>query len=108
MKVNIDIPIDMHFSYGAIASCAGAVGILIGFYVKEAVSFPILIVLNASYVGFLFAVMWRHQSHLNYHAESVVREHRQEEYRQGVLERQLNPIQLEPVDMELSSLRRAQ
>jgi hypothetical protein len=105
LRVNVDV----HFGYGAVASFSGAVCLLIGLYVNESIGFLFLIGMTASYVGFHFAAMWVHQSQLDYRAESNVRAQRQDEYRQGLLERQMNPIRLEPVeamDLELSSLRR--
>ena len=102
MKVSVD----MHFGYGAVASFAAAVGLLTGLYVNEAVSFLLFLVSTAAYVGFHFAAMWVNQSHLNYRAESNVRAQREDEYQQSLIEHAMHPIELEPMDLQLSSLRR--
>ncbi len=100
MKVSIDI----HFGYGAALAAGTSGGLLGGLYVNEAISIPFFIGSTAAYVGFHFAAMWFHLSNMNQRAEAAIRAQRQDEYDQAVIERALNPIELEP--MVLSSLQR--
>lgn len=102
MKVSIDV----HFGYGVVFSAGTSGGLLAGLYANEAISIPFFIGSTAAYAGFHFAAMWFHRSNQNYHAEKTVREHQQDEYLASLLEHQMNPLKLEPTDMQLSSLMR--
>jgi hypothetical protein len=103
MKVSIDI----HFGYGAALAAGTSGGLLGGLYANEAISIPFFIGSTAAYVGFHFAAMWVNRADLNYRADAMVRAQRHDEYRQGIIDRARNPIELEPMDVQLSSLRRA-